>query len=222
VEALRIYHKAIEHFVRGVFLQPLRRFLDWLRGRRGPEPPPPGSDGGAAMAEPLTPIPWDEVRQRIEADAIARLKDWGPQVVVGSGRTGAICAGVIAINTLPGRRTLPIRVADCTLTDDGMQSDVEALTEKDFKGVERVVVVEGSHRTGQTFRQIRKRIETCNPKAQIKDYALVWAPPSPVWEELTRPELHSYRGEYLARRGLCLPWGTEDPFVPIAPRTHST
>jgi hypothetical protein len=88
-------------------------------------------------------------------------------------------------------------------TVKGMQSGVEALRKEDFEKVERVLVVEGRHKTGQTFRQIEETIKGYNPEAQIKHYALVWAPPDPLYP---RPELYSYHGKVLAREGLCLPW----------------
>jgi len=95
-----------------------------------------------------------------------------PNLFIGSGRDGAVCAGILA--ELYGHAA--IKVVDCHFDGTGKQRvtqiDGSSLRREDIFG-KNVLIVEWVRQTGATFNIIRKQVARHGP-AGLHSYAMFW------------------------------------------------
>lgn len=95
-----------------------------------------------------------------------------PNLVVGSGRDGAICAGIIAESF--GKKQL--KVIDCHFSWRGSDRkttiDSSSIQKEDVEG-KNVLVVEWARQTGETYKMIEEALSKFNPAA-THSFALFW------------------------------------------------
>lgn len=112
----------------------------------------------------------ESARRMIEAKYV-------PDVIVGSGRGGAICGGILSANF--GHKEL--KLVDCHFK----WKDEERITIVDFTSLNRksiadkkILIVESTRQSGETYRKIFTKVKTLNPHI-IKSFALVWRTGAP-------------------------------------------
>jgi hypoxanthine phosphoribosyltransferase len=126
-----------------------------------------------------------------------------PEVVVGSGRDGAVCAAIFA--EILGRKS--VRVIDCHFAWKGKnrrtQIDADSVNKKDVEG-KNILVVEWARQTGKTYELIEKRLQTLKPAA-LYSYALFWT------QKVDRPpDYYSFEHPSVP----IPPWGQFRPWQP--------
>jgi hypoxanthine phosphoribosyltransferase len=118
-----------------------------------------------------------------------------PDLLIGSGRGGAICAGILGANF--GHKDL--KLIDCHFRWDG----TERITEVDFSGLNRksligkkVLVVESSRQSGETYRKIHYKLKTLGTES-VKSFALVWRTGAP-----SKPDYYAFHLDFIPKN----PW----------------
>jgi hypoxanthine phosphoribosyltransferase len=95
-----------------------------------------------------------------------------PNLFIGSGRGGAVLAGIFASRY--GQP--PFKVVDCQFrgigTDRITKIDDSSLRQEDIVG-KNILVVEWARQSGKTFSMIREKIEKLEP-GSLQSYALYW------------------------------------------------
>lgn len=95
-----------------------------------------------------------------------------PNLFIGSGRGGGICAGIFASHY----SQTPYKVVDCQFRGTGKERiteiDGSSLQPEDIIG-RNVLVVEWVRQSGRTFSMIKERLEKLNPGG-LKSYSLFW------------------------------------------------
>jgi hypoxanthine phosphoribosyltransferase len=120
-----------------------------------------------------TKLPFETMISRIciNIEEIIRNRIF-PDLIVGSGRDGAICAGIIAESF--GKKQL--KVIDCHFSWKGSERkttiDSSSIQQKDVED-KNVLVVEWARQTGETYNIIEEKLSVFNPAA-IHSFALFW------------------------------------------------
>jgi hypoxanthine-guanine phosphoribosyltransferase len=95
-----------------------------------------------------------------------------PNLFVGSGRGGAICAALFSQHF----GHLPLKVVDCHHMGKGadrtVKIDDSSLKKEDILD-KNVLVIEWKRQTGKTFHAIQERLKSLGP-ASVQSYALFW------------------------------------------------
>jgi len=95
-----------------------------------------------------------------------------PNLFIGSGRGGAICAAIFAHHF----GHLPLKVVDCQQVGKGknrtVKIDDSSLKEEDILD-KNILVIEWVRQTGSTYSAISERISRLGP-ASVQSYALFW------------------------------------------------
>jgi hypoxanthine phosphoribosyltransferase len=95
-----------------------------------------------------------------------------PNLFIGVGRGGAICAGVFASQF----GFHPLKVVDCQFQGAGENRtpkiDDSTLTRQSLLG-KNILVIEWARQSGKTYRLIRERIASMNP-ASLRSFAIFW------------------------------------------------
>jgi hypoxanthine phosphoribosyltransferase len=124
---------------------------------------------------------------------------WNPGLIIGCGRGGAICAGIIGLHL----NKIPIKVVDCQFKwKDRVRIptiDNSSLNKEDIEGKE-ILIVECSHRTGQTYELIKQAVNLYKPSA-IRSFSLVLHRKAP-----SKPDYFAYRIDSKPN----LPWGRKN------------
>jgi hypothetical protein len=119
-----------------------------------------------------------------------------PDIVIGSGRDGAVCAGIFA--ELLGHKKLC--VIDCHFAWGGKDRvttiDTSSITEQDVLN-RNVLVVEWARQTGETFALIKNRLMGLRPAA-LQSFALFWTKGSD-----TAPDYYAFENSSVPAS----PWG---------------
>lgn len=206
VTLLKLYHRNVESFLRRLLRRRQVADGEEIRGVDAIRTPPhvirvDSSYNGRKV------IAFDEMLGQIRSTVVRPLKrqGWIPDLVVGSARGGAICAAIIAANMMREAKRRPLRVVDRLHEGTHPSPDLNALMAEDIAGAARILIVESSRKTGATFHQIVEKLRSLNPSAEIKDFALVWAP-SDVDQESEPPGMYSYLSDGLNPARLKLPW----------------
>jgi len=123
--------------------------------------------------EPLQELTFAHIVAKLkDIGKTLRLANFSPDVVIGSGRGGAICAAIFA-STLGKRR---LKVVDCEFKGVGdsrsASIDNSSLQEKDICD-KNILVVEWARRKGQVFRLIEQKLNELKP-AGIQWVAMFW------------------------------------------------
>ena len=154
-------------------------FVSSLAGQGGDDPP--------------RQMTMDLVLEKISVAKSRMSQDtFYPNLVVGSGKGGALCAAVFASQL--GHH--PLKVVDCELP--GCSIDDSTLRREDILG-KRVLVVEWARKTGRTYRLIKDKILALEP-SDLRAYALFWT-------QATDAEVPHYYGE-ICKSVPQNPWGT--------------
>jgi uncharacterized protein len=97
---------------------------------------------------------------------------WIPDLVIGSGRGGIICAAVIATNL--GHK--PLRLIDCQFEWRGTRRvttlDCSSLCREEVAG-KKVLVVESTRQTGETYEAIEAELSKHSP-SEIRSFVTIW------------------------------------------------
>jgi len=120
-----------------------------------------------------TKLPFETMISRIciDVEEMNRRRVF-PDLVIGSGRDGAICAGIIAESF--GKKQL--KVIDCYFSWKGSERkttiDTSSIQKKDVEG-KNVLVAEWARQTGNTYKKIEETLLAFNPAA-LHSFALFW------------------------------------------------
>jgi hypoxanthine phosphoribosyltransferase len=110
-------------------------------------------------------------RIRVNIEEMIRKRVF-PDLVVGSGSYGTICAGIIAESF--GKK--PLKVIGCHFSWKGSERkttiDLSSIQKKDVED-KNVLVVEWARQTGETYHIIEEKLSAFNPAA-LYSFALFW------------------------------------------------
>lgn len=125
------------------------------------------------LKQPDTKLPFETMISRISNKIQEMVGNRVfPDLVVGSGMSGAICAGIIAESF----RKKQLKVIDCHFRWKGSKRqttiDSSSIQKKDVED-KNVLVVEWARQTGETYNIIEKELSAFNP-ASLHSFALFW------------------------------------------------
>lgn len=117
---------------------------------------------------------------------------WNPDLIIGSGRGGAICAGIIG--TRITKKAL--KVVDCQFKWKNKERittiDTSCLKKKDIEG-KQIFIVEAARQTGETYKLIEKALN-CHKPSVIKSFALIFQENAP-----SKPDYFVYHLAYVPK-----------------------
>lgn len=121
--------------------------------------------------------------------AVARMdnESFNPDIVIGSGRDGAICGGIFAQLFRIGRLKMVTLFRPEKPKIPTRRIDAKGISEDDVKD-KSVLVVEWARKTGRTFSAINDYICALGP-AELKFFAMFWCPDS----QGNRPDYYAFR-----------------------------
>lgn len=130
---------------------------------------------------------------------------WIPDLVVCSGRGGAICGAIIASSLRNDDQRLPIRVVDIQYKLLEKDPDLEAIRPADVQR-QKILIVESVRESPRVYVAILSRLKELNARAEIRDYVLVWAPDTEMHKAQYRPKYFSYLSDSVLPSRVRFPW----------------
>lgn len=122
-------------------------------------------------------------------------ENWVPDIIIGSGRGGGICAGILSASL--GHKSF--KIVDCHFkweqSDRVTTIDTSSLKSDNLSG-KKILIVESTRQSGETHKLIVKEIRKYKPD-EIKSLALVWRTGAP-----SKPDYYAFHLDFIPK----MPW----------------